>query len=56
MALIAAIVIVLVFLVLGLTGYVEKWLWMRQLDYVGIFWTVLSVKSAMSWWTRSTVT
>jgi uncharacterized membrane protein (UPF0182 family) len=23
---------------------VQKWLWMRQLDYVGIFWTLLSVK------------
>jgi len=35
-----AIVIVLS-LVLGL---VQKWLWMRQLDYVGIFWTLLSIK------------
>jgi uncharacterized membrane protein (UPF0182 family) len=35
-----AIVIVLS-LVLGL---VQKWLWMRQLDFVGIFWTLLSVK------------
>ena len=25
-------------------GLVQKWLWMRQLDYVGIFWTILSVK------------
>jgi hypothetical protein len=25
-------------------GLVQKWLWMRQLDYVGIFWTLLSVK------------
>ena len=47
MAWLGAIVIVLVFVVLGLTGYVEKWLWMRQLDYVGIFWTVLSVQCAM---------
>jgi len=35
-----AIVIVLS-LVLGL---VQKWLWMRQLDYVRIFWTLLSVQ------------
>jgi len=28
-------------IVLSLT---QKWLWMRQLDYVGIFWTLLSVK------------
>ena len=32
---------------LGLTGYVEKWLWMRQLDFVAIFWTLLSVQCAM---------
>jgi len=25
-------------------GLVQKWLWMRQLDYEGIFWTLLSVK------------
>jgi uncharacterized membrane protein (UPF0182 family) len=25
-------------------GLVQKWLWMRQLHYVGIFWTLLSVK------------
>lgn len=23
---------------------VQKWLWMRQLDYAGIFWTLLTVK------------
>jgi len=26
------------------SGLVQKWLWMRQLDYVGIFWTLLSVR------------
>ena len=25
-------------------GLVQKWLWMRQLDYEGVFWTLLSVK------------
>jgi len=25
-------------------GLVQKWLWMRQLDYAGVFWTLLSVK------------
>jgi hypothetical protein len=25
-------------------GLVQKWLWMRQVDYAGIFWTLLSVK------------
>ena len=34
-------VAVVLSLVLGL---VQKWLWMRQLDYVGIFWTLLSVQ------------
>ena len=35
-------------IVLGvITGYTEKWLWMRQLDYAGIFWTLLSVQWAM---------
>jgi Uncharacterised protein family (UPF0182) len=39
---------VLLDMVLGIiTGYVEKWLWMRQLDYAGIFWTLLSVQWAM---------
>ena len=34
---------VLLIIVLGIiTGYVEKWLWMRQLNYAGIFWTLLS--------------
>ena len=26
----------------------QKWLWMRQLDYAGIFWTLLSVKWGMA--------
>ena len=28
-------------------GFLQKWLWMRQLDYVGIFWTLLSVQCLM---------
>jgi uncharacterized membrane protein (UPF0182 family) len=31
----------------GAAGYLEKLLWMRQLDYIGIFWTLLSVQWAM---------
>ena len=27
---------------------VQKWLWMRQLDYEGIFWTLFSVKCGMT--------
>jgi uncharacterized membrane protein (UPF0182 family) len=39
---------VLFIILLGIiTGYVQKWLWMRQLDYAGIFWTLLSVQWAM---------
>ena len=40
--LIAAIVILTV-----ITGLIQKWLWMRQLHYLGIFWTLLSVRWAM---------
>jgi hypothetical protein len=36
--------VALVFLVTLLLGLVQKWLWMRQLDYVGIFWTLFSVR------------
>ena len=42
-----AVVLVAVLFVFGLTGYVEKWLWMSQLNYAQIFWTVLSVQCAM---------
>ncbi len=28
-------------------GLIQKWLWMRELDYVGIFWTLLSIKWGM---------
>jgi uncharacterized protein len=28
-------------------GIIQKWLWMRELDYAGIFWTILSVKWVM---------
>jgi uncharacterized protein len=31
-------------LVSVILGLVQKWLWMRQLDYAGIFWTLLSVR------------
>jgi len=39
--------VIAVFIVVGITDYIEKWLWMRQLDYIGIFWTLLSVQCAM---------
>ncbi len=31
----------------GITGYLEKWLWMGQLHYTGIFWTLFSVQWTM---------
>ena len=39
--------LLLVIALVTVTGYVEKWLWMRQLDYASIFWTLLSVRWAM---------
>lgn len=39
--------IVLFIAVGGITGYLEKWLWMGQLHYTGIFWTLFSVQWAM---------
>jgi uncharacterized protein len=32
---------------LDIPAYLQKWLWMRQLDYVQIFWTLLSVQWGM---------
>jgi uncharacterized membrane protein (UPF0182 family) len=29
-------------------GFLQKWLWMRQLNYAGIFWTIVSVKWGMT--------
>jgi uncharacterized protein len=45
LAIVAAVLLVVV--LVAIAGDIEKWLWMRQLDYVGIFWTLLSVKWAM---------
>ena len=42
---VAAVLIIIV--LAGIAGYVEKWLWMGQLDYAGIFWTLLSVQCGM---------
>ncbi len=37
----------LIAVLISVASYIEKWLWMRQLDYVGIFWTLLSVQWVM---------
>jgi len=34
-------------LVSVLFGLVQKWLWMRQLDYEGIFWTIFSMSGTL---------
>ena len=39
--------VILIVVLIEIAGYTEKWLWMRQLNYAGIFWTLLSVQWAM---------
>ena len=40
--------VILFFIVLaGITGYIEKWLWMSEVNYSAIFWMLLSVECAM---------
>jgi uncharacterized protein len=42
------VTILLIFAVLlDIAGYVQKWLWMRQLGYTEIFWKLLSVQVEM---------
>jgi uncharacterized membrane protein (UPF0182 family) len=43
---VACLIVFLIFLSKA-TSFVEKWLWMRQLGYVEIFWEILSVKWAL---------
>ena len=39
--------ILLIIVLIAIAGTLVKWLWMRQLDYAGIFWTLLSVRWTM---------
>ena len=41
------VVLILLVAVGMVTGYLEKWLWMRELNYTGIFWTLFSVQWIM---------
>jgi len=41
---IVAAAIMLFALVASIPGWIQKWLWMRQLGYVGVFWTIWSVR------------
>ena len=36
--------VVLIALLAVISGWIQKWLWMRQLGYTGVFWTLLSVR------------
>jgi uncharacterized membrane protein (UPF0182 family) len=39
---------ILLFIAIGMvTGYLQKWLWMEQLHFAGIFWTLLAVQWTM---------
>lgn len=42
-----AVTVLLVIVLMAIAGNVQKWLWMRQLGYIGIFWTLLSVQWVM---------
>ena len=44
----AGVLAVLLVGLLAIPQLLQKWLWMRQLDYAGIFWTLLSVKWGMA--------
>lgn len=41
------VVIAVIVILTVIAGLIQKWLWMRQLHYLGIFWTLLSVQWAM---------
>jgi uncharacterized membrane protein (UPF0182 family) len=41
---IIAAVLVLIALVAFIPAWIQKWLWMRQLGYTGVFWTIWSVR------------
>ena len=42
------VAVLLLVALLAVPQLLQKWLWMRQLDYGGIFWTLLSVKWGMA--------
>jgi uncharacterized membrane protein (UPF0182 family) len=47
LTLVAAFAVVLIVLMVLLAGWTQKWLWMQQLGYTGIFWGILSAKWTM---------
>ena len=42
------IAVLLFIALIVIPGFLQKWLWMRQLDYASIFWTLVSVKVALT--------
>jgi uncharacterized membrane protein (UPF0182 family) len=44
----AGVLAVLLVGLLVIPQLLQKWLWMRQLDYAGVFWTLFSVKCGMA--------
>ena len=42
-----AVAVIVLILVSKTTGLIEKWLWMRQLGYVQVFWELFSIKWAL---------
>jgi uncharacterized membrane protein (UPF0182 family) len=40
-------VLAIIVILAVVSGAIQKWLWMRQLDFAGIFWTLLAVKWQM---------
>ena len=39
--------VVLIALLAVISGLLQKWLWMRELGYTGVFWTLLSVRCGL---------
>jgi uncharacterized membrane protein (UPF0182 family) len=37
-------VILVIAILAFIPSWIQKWLWMRQLNYAGIFWTLFSVR------------
>ena len=47
LAIIIGAAILCIIILAILSGVIQKWLWMQQLNYAGIFWTLLSFKWQM---------
>ena len=45
---IVPVAVLLIGAMMLIPGLLQKWLWMRQLNYVGIFWTLFSIKLGMT--------